>query len=82
MPNAIAGDGDSKGYSFTIKASTDEILKFYQKELGKLGWNIFANGNGETGTIVLIFMKDTSMLWLSVIPQPDGIMYVTLVIPD
>src|SRR5262245_51134769 len=29
MPNAIAGEGDSTGYYFTINASLDEIQKFY-----------------------------------------------------
>lgn len=36
MPNALAGQGDSKGYSFTINASPDEIQKFYETELAKL----------------------------------------------
>ncbi len=79
MPNAIAGEGDSKGYSFTINATPEEIQKFYEKELGKLGWNMFASGQGTTNAILLIFMKDASTLSVSIIPQPDGIMYVLLV---
>src|SRR5258706_8460862 len=79
MPKAIAGEGDSKGYSFTINASPDEIQKFYEKELGKLGWNMFASGQGATNAILLIFMKDTGTLSVSIIPQPDGTMYVLLV---
>jgi hypothetical protein len=79
MPTAIAGEGDSKGYSFTINATPDEIQKFYEKELGKHGWNMFAGGQGTTNAVLLIFMKDTSMLSVSIIPQPDGIMYVLLV---
>ncbi len=79
MPNAIAGEGDSKGYSFTIKASVDEIQKFYETKLAKLGWNAFASGQGTTDAVMLIFMKDTAVLSISIIPQPDGIMYVLLV---
>ena len=79
MPNAIAGDGDNKGYSFTINASPDEIQKFYEAELAKLGWNMFASGQGATGAVMLIFMKGTGTLSVSIIPQPDGIMYVLLV---
>ena len=79
MPNAIAGEGDSTGYSFTIDTSPDEIQKFYETELAKLGWNMFASGQGTTNAILLIFMKDTSTLSVSIIPQPDGIMYVLLV---
>ena len=79
MPNAIAGEGDSKGYSFTINASPDEIQKFYEKELGKLGWSMFTSGQGTTNAILLIFMKDAGTLSVSMIPQPDGITYVLLV---
>ena len=79
MPNAIAGEGDNKGYSFTIDATPEEIQKFYEKELGKLGWNMFASGQGTTNAILLIFMKDASTFSVSIIPQPDGIMYVLLV---
>ena len=79
MPNAIAGEGDSKSYSFTINATPEEIQKFYEKELGKQGWNILASGQGTTSAILLIFMKDISTLSVSIIPQPDSIMYVLLV---
>lgn len=79
MPNAIAGEGDSTRYSFTISASPDEIQKYYEKELAKLGWNAFANGQGSTEAVFLIFMNDTDMLTISIIPQPDGTVYVLLV---
>jgi hypothetical protein len=79
MPNAIAGEGDSKGYYFTINASPNEIQEFYEKELTKLGWNMFASGQGTTDAILLIFMKDAGTLSVSIFPQPDGTMYVLLV---
>ncbi len=79
MPNAIAGEGDSKGYSFTINATPEEIQSFYEKELGKQGWNLLAGGQGTANAILLIFMKDVNTLSVSIIPQPDGIMYVLLV---
>jgi hypothetical protein len=79
MPTALAGEGDSKGYSFTIKASSDEIQKFYEKALAKLGWNMLGSGQGTTDAVLLIFMKDAGTLSVSIIPQPDGTMYVLLV---
>ncbi len=79
MPNAIAGQGDSKGYSFTVNASADEIQQFYEKELGKLGWKVFASGQGTTSVILLFFMKETSVMTVSIFPQPDGIMLVMIV---
>ncbi|HCS39725.1 MAG TPA: hypothetical protein DIW44_09105 [Anaerolineaceae bacterium] len=79
MPNAIAGEGDNLGYSFTINASPDEIQKYYELELGKLGWSIFATGQGKTDTVLLIFMKDGGTLSVSIFAQPDHIMYVLIV---
>ena len=79
MPNALAGEGDSSGYSFTIDASLNEIQTFYETELPKLGWNVFASGLGTTDAVILMFMKDAGILSVSIIPQPDGTMYVLLV---
>ncbi len=79
MPDAIAGDGDSQGYSFTVNASPDEIQQFYQKELEKLGWNLLASGKGTTNAVIMIFTNDTGTASVSIFPQPDGIMLVMLV---
>lgn len=79
MPGAIAGEGDDKGYSFTIKASPEEIQEYYEYELGKLGWTMFAAGQGTTQAILLIFMKDGGTCSVSILPQADGIVYVMLI---
>jgi hypothetical protein len=79
MPNAIAGDGDSKGYSFTVKATPDEVQNFYEKAMTKLGWNMFAGGQGTTNAILLMFIKGADLVSVSIIPQTDGLMYVLLV---
>ncbi len=79
MPNALAGEGDNDSYAFTINASTDEIQNYYESKLAKLGWGMFASGQGSTDAVLLIFMKGTDMVTMSIIPQPDGIMYVLLV---
>lgn len=79
MPNAIAGDGDSQGYSFTIKATPDEIQAFYEKEMKKLGWDMFATGQGSTDVKMLMFQKSSGLVVVSVIPQTDGMVYVLIV---
>ena len=79
MPKAIAGQGDSKGYTFTVKASAQEIQKFYESQLAKLGWKMFASGKGGTEAVILIFMKQAGTLSVSIIPLQDGTMYVLLV---
>ena len=49
MPEAIAGEGDTGAYRFTIQASREEIQAYYTLELPKLGWRLFTVGQGETG---------------------------------
>jgi hypothetical protein len=79
MPAALAGEGDSTGYSFTIQASTEEIQAFYEKEMPRLGWELLASGQGTTNAILLIFMKGSGTASVSIIPQASGLVYVLLV---
>jgi hypothetical protein len=79
MPSAIAGDGDSSGYAFTIQASPEDVQHFYENEMPKLGWNLFASGQGTTDALMLMFMKGSDLLTISIIPQSDGLIYVLLV---
>jgi len=71
MPDAIAGDGDEESYVFTIKATLQQIQEFYQLELGKLGWQLFAQEDGDS-SLMLIFMNDASeTLTVSIIVKGD-----------
>jgi hypothetical protein len=79
MPKAIAGDGDNKGYSFTVKASPDEVQNFFEKEMKKLGWNKMAIGQGETKAMFLFFEKGSEMVTVGIIPEADGLILVLLV---
>jgi hypothetical protein len=79
MPEAIAGEGDSKGYAFTIQATLDEVQTYYETEMSKLGWNILGTGQDKTNAVLLIFTKGPDIASFSIIPQPDGLMYVMLV---
>jgi len=79
MPGAINGEGDDKGYTFTIHATSEEIQQYYQTELTKQGANLFATGEGnEKGTVLLIFMMGTDVVSISIIPH-DDLMLVLIV---
>jgi hypothetical protein len=81
MPGAIAGENDGSSYVFTIEASSDDIIGHYGSELSKLGWNLLATGQTPSGkgTAMLIFMQNSAMVTVSVIPLSDGLMYVMIV---
>jgi hypothetical protein len=72
MPDAIAGDGDEESYVFTVKATPQQVQKYYDLELGKLGWHSLAAGEGEKSSLILIFMNDASeTLSISIIAKGD-----------
>ena len=79
MPNAIAGDGDSNSYYFTVKSSPDDVQNFYEPAMAQLGWDLFASGQGTTEALMLFFMKDTATAGISAFPQPDDVVYVLIV---
>jgi hypothetical protein len=79
MPNAIAGEGDAEGYSFSISASSDEIQRFYEQELAILGWNMLGVGQGDTGAALLIFTEGASTASVGIFPQAEGVTLVLLV---
>ena len=77
MPGATAGEGDQDGYVFTIKATPQQIQEYYDLELGKLGWQPFAQGEGDSS--MLIFMNNASeTLSISIITK-EGEALVLLV---
>lgn len=74
MPGAITGEGDAEGYVFTIKATPQEVREYYQLELGKLGWQPFATGDGNASSM-LIFMKNASAtLTVSILAKDDEVL--------
>jgi hypothetical protein len=75
MPNAIAGEGDEESYVFTVKASPQQVQEYYQLELGKLGWQLFGAGNGNSSSLMLMFTNNASTtLTISVIAKGDEVL--------
>jgi len=79
MPGALTG-GElvAGGYTFTTLASPASIEQFYIHELQTLGWDYVATGTTESGGLLIIFSKSTSV---SVLPigDPDGTNYVLII---
>jgi hypothetical protein len=80
MPNAVSGDGDDKGYSYTVDATPDDVQKYYDKALAKLGWSAFATGKEEGKSVLMFYQKGSEMLsLLAVSDAVDGLTLVMLV---
>jgi hypothetical protein len=81
MPGALTGDGDDQGYMFTVKTNPDEIQRYYESELAKQGWSVMAIGNGSAKTTLIIFIRDTESMSVSIFDAQadEGVFLVMLV---
>jgi hypothetical protein len=74
MPDAIAGEGDEESYVFTIKATPQQVQEYYQLELGKLGWQPFATGNGDSSLMLMFTNNASATLTVSIIAKGDEVL--------
>ena len=80
MPEAIVGEGDNTSYRFAIAATKFEIQAFYDKEMGRLGWESFATGSNDAGEIMmLMYSKDGEITTISLLKGPDSLVIVIFV---
>jgi hypothetical protein len=74
MPEAIAGEGDEESYVFTIKATPQQVQEYYQLELGKLGWQPFATGDGNSSLMLMFTNNASATLTISIIAKGDQVL--------
>jgi hypothetical protein len=81
MTGAIAGQDNIGSYLFTIKEKPKKVQAYYEKELKKLGWNLFAVGEGDTSNLLLIFQNEKGTMSIAIINSEtdDEILQVMLV---
>lgn len=80
MPEAVAGEGDSSSYRFAIEATKFEIQAYYNREMGKLGWETFATGTNDAGEVIMImYSKGDEITTISFLKGPDGLIIVMFV---
>jgi len=71
IPDAIAGEEKEGGYSYTTKATSEQVQDYYNSEMLKKGWEFFATGKGETGSLLLMYQKDGKTTTVSIFEQGD-----------
>jgi len=74
MPEAIAGEGDEESYVFTVRATPQQVQEYYQLELGKLGWQPFATGNGDSSLTLTFMNKDSATLTISIMAKGEDVL--------
>jgi len=82
MQGAIAGEGDDESYRFTIEAERAEIEEFYNSEMEKLGWVLWAVGESDAGEgMFFMYQKDGEMASVFIVPDTgvEGVLLVLIV---
>lgn len=79
MPQAIAGDEGEGSYYFTAEVTVEEVETFYESEMQQLGWSLLGVGEGENGTLLLIFQKGGAVASVSILLLNESTVYVFLV---
>ncbi len=75
MPGALTGQDDGSGYTYTINASLDEAINFYNTQLPALGWSLLAQSEGGEA-VIMIYMQESAAATVSIIPLDDILMIV------
>ncbi len=78
MPKALAGEERDGTYTYVVESPVEEVAAFYDAQLTELGWEKFATGQGESGARMMIFVKGTDMLTVSIIPAAGNTTLVIL----
>jgi hypothetical protein len=79
MPGAIAGEGDEEGYVFTIRATPQQVQEYYQLELGQLGWQLYAQGDGESSTMLIFMNSASTTLTVSIIAKGETVLVLLVI---
>lgn len=78
MPGAVSAENDAKGYTYSIRASVNDVKNFYTTQLGSQGWQVMGSGQASANSLIMIFTKGSDTVTVSVIPQSDSTLYVLL----
>lgn len=71
MPDASAGEGDEEGYVFTIRATPAQVREYYQLELGKLGWQLLSQEQGDSSITLLFTNSASATVTVSIIAKDE-----------
>jgi hypothetical protein len=74
MPGAIAGEGDEEGYVFAIQATPQQVQDYYQLELGKLGWQSYAQADGDSSRMLIFMNSASTTLTISIIAKGENVL--------
>jgi hypothetical protein len=78
MPGALAGEDRGDAYIFIIAGTPDEVADYYVEAMSQAGWTPLGFGTSDNTSVLLIFIKETDTLSISILPHEAGA-YVLIV---
>lgn len=78
-PDAIAGDEDNGSYYYTVENTVEDVQLYYEQEMGKYGWSLFAVGQGNNDSLMLMFQKGAELVTISVFELDEITSYIFIV---
>ena len=65
MSGAYNGNEEGASYSYSIDTPVAKVQEYYNKEMPRRGWQIFATGTGAKDTVLLMYQKGSAMITIS-----------------
>jgi hypothetical protein len=59
---------------FTVKATPQQVQEYYQRELGKLGWQPFATGDGDSSPMLTFMDSSSATLTITILAKGDEVL--------
>jgi hypothetical protein len=80
MPDAVGSEIFSNEYQFATQADLDEIVRFYETEFSKLGFEVDLTVDENAGYAVLAFHKGGTTGQVAIAPLTEGVYAVVITI--
>lgn len=58
MPGSYDGEDEESQYTYKIDKDVEEVQAFYEPEMARLGWDLWAIGEAENGGGIFFYSKD------------------------
>lgn len=83
MPGAVSGgvEGSSDTYRYAVKATTQEVKKYYLREMPVAGWELedmTGDAGGDENSIRLRYRKGEEVVAIFIGDAGGGMVYVTI----
>ena len=78
MPQSTEDQEGATSYTYTIKASPQEVQDYYKREMPKFGWKLLTVGAAQNNNAIMLFQKNATPGNIIIKARSDGTTYVVL----